>query len=944
MAEKIDCSLDDVAAALQYLNCSDTDVWLRAGMAIKREFGEAGFDVWDSWSQGDKGYTQKQCLARWKGWKGSNARGSVSIASVLHWAFERGFKIDRPEMTAVQKAAFMLEQETRRAALAVQWAKEEADTLRWYDVVAQACNQLLPELRTVGNSPYLGQKKIQACGAYFLPCAVVMEFKADISIELFLGEKTREFWGRKKTNDANGIDTVFLSFKRGSILIPLYNAQKELRNFQVIYNAGEKKRFLTNGQKSGLWMVIGQLNAPAPAVLFCEGFATGASLWEASMCPVVVCFDANNLVTVAEKWKNYGNNIRPLIVCGDNDWETALDPKKINTGLVKAELAAKALGGSFCVPRFSDDLCKGLSDFNDLQVEYGRDEVEKQIGWAIQNHQSHHVEQSLAMVQNSPDSPPDFGDIPAGDYEEYLLKDSQDNYSAKAPAPSLSESGEVEEKTIDLLLGRYALAMPDAKIWDSLQSKIIQRGAFKANVGAKLFAQWLEHDKRRTVQLDDVQRVAAAAQKEGRGGLAEVLKRYVYLNPSDTAWDKQERCVVALSHLKYAIADCFAMWITHPEREEVPVRNFVFDPTQLVDAKTHINQFRGLALVPVRDDKRCERIVRMMMALCNNDRDVFKWLRRWLAYPLINVGAKMETAVLCHSDVHGSGKSYFFDVVMRQIYGEYSRTVGQAQLEGQYNDWMSKVLYCVYEEVLSRSQKYSHTGTIKQVITGKSVRIEKKFMSGWEESNHMNSVFLSNEVMPLPVEPSDRRFLVIWPETKLYEELQRGVNEDLKNGGAAAFYQFLLDTKLQDEGEAYPFDEHTKPPMTAAKERLVEHGRAVWEVFYNEWERGALEYNGMNVPYGTIRVNDLFQYFSAWCKVNNEHSLGSKNFSSFIGSKIKKRSDLNYDYRSFKGKATFFVIGLCPHDKTQQEWLGACVEGHQEILNKVEYIGERYAA
>jgi putative DNA primase/helicase len=185
---------------------------------------------------------------------------------------------------------------------------------------------------------------------------------------------------------------------------------------------------------------------------------------------------------------------------------------------------------------------------------------------------------------------------------------------------------------------------------------------------------------------------------------------------------------------------------------------------------------------------------------------------------------------------------------------------------------------------------------------------------------------------------------VIWPETKLYEELQRGVDADLKEGGAAAFYQFLLDTKMQNDDESYPFDEHTEPPMTEAKERLIEHGRAVWEVFYNEWERGALEHNNMPVPFGSIRVSDLFKYFSAWCKINNEHSLGSKNFASFIGSKVKKRKDLNFNYKTFIGKATFFVVGLCPHDKTQEQWLGACVEGHSEILNKVEYIYDQKAA
>ncbi len=138
------------------------------------------------------------------------------------------------------------------------------------------------------------------------------------------------------------------------------------------------------------------------------------------------------------------------------------------------------------------------------------------------------------------------------------------------------------------------------------------------------------------------------------------------------------------------------------------------------------------------------------------------WLALWLAYPLQHVGAKMATAVLMHSEVHGSGKSLLFDGVMRPIYGEYGATLGQQQMESQYTDWQSNLLYGLFEEIFSREKKYSQTGTMKQMITATSTRIEKKFVSGWEEDNHMNCIFLSNELQPFPVEPSDRRFLVVW--------------------------------------------------------------------------------------------------------------------------------------------------------------------------------------
>src|SRR5690606_34337925 len=136
-----------------------------------------------------------------------------------------------------------------------------------------------------------------------------------------------------------------------------------LCNFQIIYNDGKTKRFLTNGQKSGLHFVIGSIaETSAVPVLFCEGFATGASLHECTSFPVVVCFDAGNLPPVAALFASLD---RVKLIAGDNDWETALDPKKKNMGVLKAQQAAHACGGIWCVPQFEGDAA-GLSDFNDL--------------------------------------------------------------------------------------------------------------------------------------------------------------------------------------------------------------------------------------------------------------------------------------------------------------------------------------------------------------------------------------------------------------------------------------------------------------------------------------------------------------------------------------------------------------------------------------------------
>lgn len=541
-------------------------------------------------------------------------------------------------------------------------------------------------------------------------------------------------------------------------------------------------------------------------------------------------------------------------------------------------------------PSRMDKTEKGPSDFNDLHLEQGLQEVKRQIDAAL-----------------------------AAGVPGYSLPDI-DAPGNVSPVPS-----QLSRPSVDDCVKRYAWAMPDGKVWDALAHKLLKVGAFKSYLGAKAYDAWLEHEKRRVVQVDDVMPLVAAAQAKGRGGLSSALGRYVYLNPSDSAWDRVGRKAVAMNHLRYAIADCFDQWVKHPERTEIPLENLVFDPTQSVDTETHINKFRGLPLTPPAHEDLdafvCMR--RMLYQLCNEDDSVFLWLLRWLAYPLQHVGAKMATAVLMHSDVHGSGKSYFFSGVMGAIYGEYNKTYGQAQLESQYNDWISETLFGVFEEVLSRSQRYSHTGTIKQMITGSKFYVEKKFLSGWVEGNYMNCVFLSNEVQPLPVEPSDRRFLVIWPESKLLDELQVGVDLEIANGGAEAFYRWLLHLDMGN------FTPHTQPPITDAKQRLIDFGLSSWELFHRDWKAGDLD-----VPYCSCLVRDLFRAFKRWCSQGDEHRVGLSKFSGFLASKERRVRDVHYDKGSFKGKGVFFIIGNAPPGMNQQEWLGGCVQEFDRINSR----------
>lgn len=159
------------------------------------------------------------------------------------------------------------------------------------------------------------------------------------------------------------IPALGAKLRHGLLIIPAMDAGGTIHTYQTIDATGEK-RFLPGGAKRGHFFVIPGEGKTA----FVEGFATGASVHVATGWKVVVAFDAGNVAPVIEAYRAANPN-EELILCTDND-----HTKPKNTGKENAEAIFKRLGVRFILPT-------GMagSDFNDLHVEKGVDEVKRQL-------------------------------------------------------------------------------------------------------------------------------------------------------------------------------------------------------------------------------------------------------------------------------------------------------------------------------------------------------------------------------------------------------------------------------------------------------------------------------------------------------------------------------------------------------------------------------------
>ncbi|MFP2517038.1 LPD7 domain-containing protein [Buttiauxella agrestis] len=234
--------------------------------------------------------------------------------------------------------------------------------------------------------------------------------------------------------------------KYGNLVIPLSNTHGNIRSLQYIDPDG-KKNLKKDAEKSGNFFVVGGALVPGMPVLYAEGYATAASLNMATGLPVVMTVDAGNMVTVSQKLKEALPGV-PHIILGEDDFT-----RKDNKGLLKAEEAARNIGGVYVIPTFTDSEraqafagTASFSDFNDIHASRGLDAVRDQLAPVldplIPRWRDSFVQETLSM----PDSDKTTT-VEEDIYREYLAETQNDALKA-SPVPEATTAQPVIEQPV----------------------------------------------------------------------------------------------------------------------------------------------------------------------------------------------------------------------------------------------------------------------------------------------------------------------------------------------------------------------------------------------------------------------------------------------------------------------------------------------------------------
>lgn len=802
-------SLAMAGRALSFVSPDDRDTWIRMGMALKAEFGDAARDTWIDWSAASDAFDRGAALSSWKSFKNG---GKVGIGSLLAEAKREGFMPDRADVNVSPEklAADKIAREERAA-------KAEKDRLARAEAAANRAQSQWRMAAIEGASPYLERKQVQAEACRFLP--------------------------------------------DGGVIVPMlrYDFDKPVMVGKQAIAADGTKKYSGGMDKHGAACRLGEVPTDGDVLLMGEGYATGLSVRMAVQHrhPFFVAFDASGLLAVA-KILRVAYPSSPILFCADDDYLTG------GKGLEKAQAAAAEVGNaSVLLPTFSaprrasksDESLPMLTDFNDLHVAESLDMVAAQISKAIDVAPPTSHPPALTLVKNSP-----------------------------APLPDRPESASTET------------------------------GADAAGKGNGEGRQKKPRKEYPQSHWDTVN---------------YLIDNFVLIYGDDTAWDRQNRMIIKIAHLRLAYtSDAVKFWLNNPDRRMVNKDCVVFDPTGKADPDETVNLYHGFGMSP--KPGKCERILELLHHLCGGDAEVMAWVLRWIAYPLQNKGAKMRTSIIIHGD-EGSGKNLFWENVVRRIYGEYGGVIGNAQIESQFNEWASKKLFFVADEVVTRNELRQLKGKLKHMVTGETIMINPKGFTERAEANHMNFVFLSNELQPLALDKTDRRYLVLWTPPNREPEFYKSVADEINSGGVEAFYDYCMKVPVGD------FNEHTKPLVTEAKTKLIGLGLSPPEKFYREWAGGFLP-----LPYMCCSAMQLYLGFCRWCHLNGERfPMTQTMFGRTIdrvGFGEVRRAIIKYDLGSDVKQRTAYLVGEQPADKSRTQWVEDASSIFEAQLKKYRHV------
>ena len=255
-----------------------------------------------------------------------------------------------------------------------------------------------------------------------------------------------------------------------------------------------------------------------------------------------------------------------------------------------------------------------------------------------------------------------------------------------------------------------------------------------------------------------------------------------------------------------------------------------------------------------REHKATPTIDKLILHLCNGNQEHAQWVINWLAGFLQTL--KTSDVALVLRGAEGTGKGLFMEQIIAPLFGEdFTVTVDDDRLNSNFKGWIGEKLFFNLNEIAHDGRtRRAVINFIKVLITDRLIQMEAKNKDAVATEIFGNILITSNEVSPLEISVTDRRFTVFqtggnikkagWDTGATVREIQKELTDF-----AVRLKSYKVDWALYD-----------KALDTPAKRNIVQSTNDRYALFLTAIKAKDLDYFYLQKSL----IRDIFLTFLLW--------------------------------------------------------------------------------
>lgn len=304
---------------------------------------------------------------------------------------------------------------------------------------------------------------------------------------------------------------------------------------------------------------------------------------------------------------------------------------------------------------------------------------------------------------------------------------------------------------------------------------------------------------------------------------------------------------------------------------------------------------------------------------CNGDTKIFNILLKLFSLWCVEPNKKTDKCLVLISKAQGTGKSTLIEFFIKYIFGDDLAITlnGFKELLKDQNGFLSGKKLVLLEEAASAKKSYTADyNDFKQKVTGDKILIKKLWKDPLPEKNNMEFVICSNNEKCVPVQDTERRFLILKVNEKYAGKdkdfwtpfYNTYMNQEIGN----IFYTYLININTtHTEFKALDlscFDTEIKNDLKEASKKSVElfKDQVLEDLDNHNFQDGNIISSSrldnyvyeVKIVKKMIRISatEAFKYYKELCDFNLFRKLSSADFGLDIKGYFNRQKSGGYWY------------------------------------------------